>query len=111
MRLKFFTFAAIAAMMATFVPAGKQAEAGFRGWMMCWVPAVSVGASTCVNLPRNWYIRGVSKPYCTEPWYRCDRANTSFRVNRSNLRDVSRYANISSLEYGTRVTIYSRVYR
>ena len=103
--------AAIVAIVYTFSGAVSDANAGTNKWWLCWTPAVSNGASKCVNLPDNWRIRGVRRPYCQHWVWRCSKARANFRVSRRNVRDLSRYARISSLDYGAYATVYTRQYR
>ena len=102
--------AAIIALFSTLSGSFSEAEAGNRGWWLCWIPAVSDGAHECVRLPDNWRIRGVRRPYCQHWIWRCTRARVDFRVNRSNVRDLSRYAKISSLGYGAYASVHTRRY-
>ena len=103
--------AAVVAFVTTFSGLFSPADAANRGWWLCWVPALSDGGTKCVRLPDSWRIRGVRRPYCQHWVWRCTKAKVNFRVNRRNVRDLSRYAKISSLDYGAYATVYTRVYR
>ncbi len=110
MGLKSTLFSTFFAIAIIFLAAAKPAQAGYNYWLMCWVPSTSLGATECARLPSNWRIRGVQKKYCNNRNY-CGSSAVSFRVNRRNVNQVSRYADISRRDLGASVTIYTGLYR
>jgi hypothetical protein len=87
--------AAVTTLTAAFVLIqAEPCEAGSRGYYMCWTTID--GYSDCANLPSNFSIPGVTKPYCSSPG-RCPNGQAEFVLTRARIAHLRRYADTSTM--------------
>jgi hypothetical protein len=98
--------AAVATTVMTLMPA--FALAGSRSYYVCWMQPS--GTSECANLPDDYQIGGVKKPYCNEA-QRCNKGSVDFALTHSTIACLSQYVDTSTMKPTNWATVYAPSHR
>lgn len=99
---------AISAAATAVMLLPNAAAAGSRSYYVCWMQPS--GTTECANLPDDYMIGGVAKPYCNEA-DRCKKGSVDFTLTRSTISCLSQYVDTSTMKPTNAATVYAPSHR
>lgn len=94
----------LAAEIATNVATADRAAAGYSTYVICWTQVS--GVTECRNLPDNYRLPGVAKPYCNTSNF-CRAGAVDFQLTRARIQCLKAYVDTRSMVPGGTATIYA----